>query len=67
MYYLLFRNLEPVEITNTYAKFDVSLKSHRFIIVSANEVGRSVNTSTIFVPSNANRKHFKRSVIILND
>lgn len=49
------KNLEPVEVTNSYAKFDISLKSHRFIIVSTNEVGRSVNTSTIFVPSNSNR------------
>jgi len=44
--------LEPIEITQTYAKFKgLSFNKYRFEIVSENEVGISKNYTEIIVPS----------------
>lgn len=50
------KNIEPSDITNTYAKFEyMSQNQHRFRVVSTNEVGSSVNSSMIIVPSQMSR------------
>ncbi|PSN47868.1 hypothetical protein C0J52_01267 [Blattella germanica] len=46
------RHLIPDETTNAYAKFrGISFNSFKFQIVSANEIGFSSETSTVYVPS----------------
>lgn len=50
------RALSPIQVTNTYAIFDkLSLRSYKFTIATANEMGLSKNFSQIFVPSYDNK------------
>jgi len=53
--------LEPIEMTNTYAKFKgLSFNKYRFKIVSKNEIGISKNYTEIIVPSRDRSEYIKK-------